>query len=299
MNYCRELNSDSQIEKFVDNILEIPYVDKRMAINRIANAERNIRGYDENQTLMVRDYRDFEYRDDTRRSSLRQKIINELFILTRLSDDEKITLGKGGAKPVTGTQCESTAYFIIGLPASGKSSIAEKVADNCGCYILDSDYAKRKLPEYSNQIGGATLVHTESNHIIFGDHGLMDRCLQSKANLVIPKIGHNIDSVINFANGFKNAGYKVYLISVDLDRKKATQRAYKRFTSTNRYVPLSLIFDGYGNDPTLNYFRIKQNNKYRSIFDGYCQLSTDVPEGKPIKLLETINIDISSYVEVE
>ena len=87
----------------------------------------------------------------------------------------------------------------------------------------------------------------------------------------------------------KEAGYDVYLISVDLDRQKATQRAYNRFIETKRYVPLSLIFDGYGNQATLNYFKIKQQN--REVFLGFAQISTDVPLGEPVELIEEYNIE--------
>lgn len=151
----------------------------------------------------------------------------------------------------------------MGPPASGKSGVSSKIADIYGCYILDSDYAKRKLPEYNNQIGAASLVHEESDALVFGDNGLMDRCVAMKNNVVIPKIGWNMKSVLDMCKSLKSAGYKVYLISVDLDRQKATQRAYNRFIKTKRYVPLSLVFDNYGNQPTL--ILARHSEEYRML----------------------------------
>ena len=61
------------------------------------------------------------------------------------------------------------AFVLIGLPASGKSSIAVDIADKYGALLLDSDLAKRKLPEYKVYPWGASLVNAESSLIVFGD----------------------------------------------------------------------------------------------------------------------------------
>ena len=114
-------------------------------------------------------------------------------------------------------------------------------------------------------------------------------------NIVIPKIGWNIVSVLKMCNGLNDAGYKVYLISVDLDRQKATQRAYNRFITTSRYVPLSLVFDNYGNQSTLNYFKIKQKDSH--VFEGFSQISTDVAIGQPAILVEEHNMEELKNVE--
>lgn len=295
-DFARDLYTDMQVERFVDGILDITDVsEKRNAINLVTQAERNIKDYPRYPTITHQDNRDFQYRDEKARERLRSQIVDELFKTTRVVNDDEITLGHGGAMPLSGVKYERTAFYVIGPPAAGKSGIASKIADQCGCYILDSDYAKRKLPEYTNQIGAASLVHEESNFLVFGENGLMDLCLQCGANLVIPKIGHNIMAIVKFCSGLKRAGYKVFLVSVDLDRQEATKRAYKRFIKTKRYVPLSLIFDGYSNQPTLNYFKLKQKNV--DFFDGYCQISTDVPMGQPCEVIENINMDFVNTID--
>ena len=289
-NYCRKLVTDMQVEQFVDEILCIENdSEKGAAINLITQAERNIKDYPMYPTLTHRDNRDYKYREEPVRKKLRKQIVDELFHIQRLDNDDDISIDHGGAAPKTGVKSEGKAFYIIGPPASGKSSVAAKLADEFGCFILDSDFAKRKLPEFTNQIGAASLVHEESDDLIFGEQGLITKCVPLRHNIVIPKIGHNIDSVIDFCSALKNAGYKVFLISVDLDRQKATQRAYNRFVKTKRYIPLSLIFDGYGNQPTLNYFKIKQ--KYSDIFAGFAQISTDVKMGEPLELVEAYDID--------
>lgn len=290
-DFCRTLITDIQIEQFVENILEIyNETEKRAAINLIANAERNMSTYFNHSTLHQEDYRDFSYRNEKIRLALRNEIINELFTLKRLNSDDDIALGQGGAAPRTHVMKEGKVFYLIGPPASGKSSIAAKIADTFGCYILDSDFAKRKFPEYKNQISAASLLHEESNALIFGENGLMDLCIREKSNIVIPKIGNKESSIKKLCTGFKEAGYSIYLISVDLDRQIATQRAFYRFKKTKRYVPLALIFDGYGNDPTLNYFKLKRS--LHNIISGFCQISTNVAIGESYILEEEENFNM-------
>lgn len=290
---CRELNTDIEVELFVDGILKISNItSKREAINNITAAERNIKDYSYVPTFTHRDNRDFEYREEHIREELRKKIVDDLINKGRLDNDDEMDMDRGGALPKTELRKEKKAFYIIGPPASGKSGVANKIADAVGAYILDSDYAKRKLPEYNNQIGSASLVHEESDALIFNyeNGNLLRYCIQNECNIVIPKIGHEKESICKFCRELNEVGYQVYLISVDLDRIKATQRAYYRYRETKRYVPLSLIFDGYGNQPTLNYFKIKQGEE--KIFSGFAQISTDVQIGKMPVLSEQENLTV-------
>ena len=291
-SYSRMLNTDIQVEHFVDHILKIEdKKQKRKAINIIAAAERNMQDYSQSPTLTHWDYRDTFYRDDEKREKLRKRIFDELKEKERLSSDDRIKLGRGGAKPHTALKKERKVFYLIGPPASGKSTIASQIADIAGAYILDSDYAKRKLPEYRNQISAASLIHDESAALVFSYKGynLLAYCVENEYNMVIPKIGHDKDKIIKFACALKESGYKVYLISIDLDRAEATKRAYVRFVKSKRYVPLSLVFDCYANEPTLNYFKIRQLES--DIFDGFAQISTDVSRGTQPLLLENIGIE--------
>ena len=57
-------------------------------------------------------------------------------------------------------------HFILGLPASGKSSaLANKVSQEFNAKILDSDMVKECIPEYRDG-WGASIVHTESKMIL-------------------------------------------------------------------------------------------------------------------------------------
>ena len=66
------------------------------------------------------------------------------------------------------SQCRFLCILCIDcLPASGKSTIANSIADLYGAYIIDSDFAKRKIPEFGHEFG-ASIVHEESSIITFG-----------------------------------------------------------------------------------------------------------------------------------
>jgi shikimate kinase len=292
--YCRVLNTVLSVEPFVDNVLKISFgndEEKRKAINQIIAAERNMLDYHNYSTMHNLDNRDFKFREDKIRERLREQICAELIELKRLNDDDEICLEKGGAAPRGDLKAEKRAYYLVGPPASGKSTIANKIADAVGAYLLDSDYAKRKLPEYNGQLSGASAVHEESESLVFSYKkcNLLKYCVTNGFNMVIPKIGRKMENVCEFCEALKAAGYSVYLISIDLDREKATQRAYHRFIKTGRYVPLSLIFDEYANEPTLVYYKIKQRQNH--IFEGFAQISTDVTEGDSPKIIEA-NISV-------
>jgi len=94
---------------------------------------------------------------------------------------------------------------------------------------------------------------------------------------VIPKIGQDANSIIALAEVLKKIGYKVHLTLISLLKREATIRAIYRYNESKRYVPLGLIFDGYGNDPCLTYYLIK--NKMPDLFESYGAISTNIEKG--------------------
>lgn len=293
----RPLNNFELVEHFLENALNYDIEDNNNyeIIPKIVSTELNIENFDDSLiSLNSKSYRILPYRKDTYRRKLHDKIVKELLIEKRLENDDEIKLGIGGAFPEKGLKTSHDAYVIIGLPASGKSGISNTIADNYGAVILDSDYAKRKIPEFDALPFGATLVHEESDRIIFGESNsskfksLFDYCRELKANIVIPKIGSNYDSVKDLIILLKKNDYKVHLTLVELDRIKATQRALIRFKETERYVPLGLIFDTYGNNPTIAFYKVITNDL--TLLDSYGIISTDVrKEEKPKGILKSNN----------
>lgn len=285
-NYSRPLNTNKVVEDFLNLSLQLDYkryVKLKRIIPQIVDGELGVSKFNtDSQTMLVKEMRDEKYREESDRWELRKKIINELWTKTRLTDDEKIALMKGGALPNCEVKLDKQAFIIIGLPASGKSSISNKIADDCGAIIIDSDYAKRKLPEFKNHLYGASIVHEESSQITFGfnkedNHhnikSLYELCIEKGNNIIIPKIGQNPESIITLAKALKeNNGYTVHLILISLSKRDATIRAIFRYSETGRYVPLGLIFDNYGNDPSYCYYYLRC--KFENLFKSMGVIST-------------------------
>lgn len=182
------------------------------------------------------------------------------------------------------------AFYVMGLPASGKSSICGKLCDMFGAFLLDSDLVKRKLPEFFG-LSGATIIHKESSIITMGGEfegvkfqSLMEECFLNGYNICLPKIGSIISDTIRLFKVLRNCGYRIYVVLVTLDRLEATKRAHIRYKRTQRYVPLSMIFDGYANDPILCYYRLRRyvEQKGNKYVDEMIALSTNVAQGHPL-----------------
>lgn len=278
-SYRRPLHTRILAAEFVKNIMRQPGTPDKM-ITHITKNEIITLQYEKYSTLLHEEYRFTEYRSPEQRKELHDRILKELINYERLDDDDKIRLGKGGAKPKNILR-ESQAYIVTGPPASGKSGIAAHLADTTGSYILDSDYAKRKLPEFNSE-GGASLVHDESDSIIFNSkNGLLVYCTINYNNIVIPLVGKSVESVERITNPLISAGYHIHIINVCLDRFQCTLRAYNRYKKSKRYVPLSYIFDEVGNEPERIYFLLKRKYKNHRSFSSFSQISTDVEIDQP------------------
>lgn len=306
--YSRKLDNIDLISHFLTVVINYDNPEDDELLKKIKIGEADLKNYDNSSsTLSSTNHRDRKYLTPTDRWKLRKLIVQELIENKRESDDEKLTLGCGGALPNCEIKAEKQAIIIIGLPASGKSTVANKIADNYGGVILDSDFAKRKLPEFKDNPAGASLVHDESDILIFGYDkndkpddfvSLIEICNSKNYNIIIPKIGHDHKSINKLAKTLKQIfGYTIHLVLVSLDRKKATKRAVDRFKKYGRYVPLSLIFDGYGNDPILSFYRLKHNIYLDETFiDTYGKLSTDVEKGSdPLVIYAENNNPVSIY----
>lgn len=235
-------------------------------------------------TLKNEEIRHPDCRADKDRRNLRKTIFRELIKLKRLENDDKICFGKGGAKPLAGgPKADKQAFILTGLPGSGKSGIANQIADRYGAYIVDPDYAKRKFPEFPYDFG-ASLVHEESSLVALGNEEEMYKeepclyqyCCIKNYNMVIPRVGYKREILEKFRdNLIDRFGYEVHLTHIELGRKEATIRTLNRFIETKRYVSLTMVFDKYNNDPFIAYSKTKNCSRWASI--GW--ISSDVPKG--------------------
>jgi len=179
--------------------------------------------------------------------------------------------------------------IVIGLPASGKSSaVADKLSQKYNSRIIDNDEAKKVLPEYDNGFG-AGLVHKESQMI---SNEQMIASMEKHENLVIPKVGGNLESItdiIDMANKYNYKSINVHY--VELPKEKAMGRLLGRLVSQNRYLSPNLI-NKYSNKLEGNKIEKTYNAlKEGGYADGYSKWNNDVKRGEQAKLIESQGID--------
>lgn len=293
MNNHRPLLDTKNVSIFMKHILDVDPIKNKRDANfciKIRDTEQLLKIYDESNTIETPDFRHPRYIDNGSRKKLREKIIVELFTKKRLRKDDDVRLGKGGLLPPSGIPRQEKKFFLItGLPASGKSEIANKIADQAGAIIVDSDIAKRKFPEFKANYGAA-LVHDEATLITngqlensnYGGESILGLAITQNMNIVMPKTCSKKNKTEQIFDYISKAGYECYIVHIELDREKATRRAFDRFKDTGRYVPLALIYDGYSNDPTLTYHAVKN----LKLIQGHMHISTDVKRGDPPILIE-------------
>ncbi len=284
--FRRKLNTQVDADEFVENVLGILDDDGSQAA-KIVCAELGLQVLEDSPTVSSKNYRVAKYRLQKDRKRLQDRILSELITMTQLENDDDICLGSGGAKPQN-LQAGAQAYIVSGPPASGKSTITNTLAAENGAYVLDSDHAKRKFPEYHFYNGGASLVHQESDQIIFGPgrQHLLEFCIYSRYNIVVPLVGRTDESMKDICEKLIEAGYTIHIVNVVLPPEQCAARAFRRYCETDRYVPLSYIFDEVGTRPENIYFHLKREFGQNPHFGSFTQLSTDVPHNCPPKVLE-------------
>ena len=168
-------------------------------------------------------------------------------------------------------QNQREATIVLGPPAAGKSSMSERFARQRNAAIVDSDEAKKIIPGYDNGLG-STAVHQESSDLTF-DHpnGVFRRLVREGANMVIPKVGQNPESIDILMNELKNVGYKTNLVNMNVSPENAYRRMINRFLDTGRLINAN-YFKNVGDKPTRTYYALK----------GKAHEATDIDANGPI-----------------
>ncbi|WP_031428174.1 zeta toxin family protein [Vibrio parahaemolyticus] len=270
----------ADIEMFEDLLLEYEVEDdehKRMVLAREI-------------ALIEHLQQNFNYKGviggDGQRQYIQQKILDELFMMTVPKNDDDIRIGYGGSKPRNRVRKNKKAMILLGLPASGKSTVAQVMSDMQGAYIVDSDFAKRKFPELAFP-NGAGWTHDESDDLVHGGEGIYDcvlvRCLMDDVNMVIPKVGANADSIRGVYQILKSFDYDISLGLVWLKPKIALRRAIKRYQKSKRYVPISKIIQKDGETSPKEVFELLLNEL---DLDSHVHLCSKVDYGEPCNIVQ-------------
>ena len=165
------------------------------------------------------------------------------------------------------------AAIVLGPPAAGKSTIANPIARKMNAAVIDSDEAKKLLPEYEGGIG-ANAVHEESSDLA---ERVLNLALEFGDNVVIPKVGGSPGSIEELIKKLKEKGYSVDLVDMSVTYNNARNRMYMRFVKEGRLINPDYVRQ-VGDTPGRTYDTLKQQGKA----DGYTRIDNngEIDEGK-------------------
>lgn len=171
--------------------------------------------------------------------------------------------------------------FVIGIAGGGKSSVlANPLSEESKAIILDSDWAKERLPEYNDGLG-ATRVHLESKLIFML---ALENALRNNMNIVISIVGKRLQTIMEIHDLANQNGYEQHLHLNEVPPNVACDRAMERFKETGRYIEPNYILNEVGYKPSENYEKLKEMD----IFDSYEKYDNNVPFGEKPILIERI-----------
>ena len=256
----------------------VRYLDTLQAPDWLKNSVRNLldAGEDPDEIAQMIQFQ----MKDKQAAGLMPELVEDtpMGLLPKLTDDAKSLAWtdeglKGTAKPSS----SPTATFVTGLPAAGKSSIANPLARDLDAAIVDPDEAKKLLPGFSGGIG-ANAVHQQSKVLA---QGMQDDLVADGYNILIPTVGESAEKLAAKANALREQGYSVNLVNMLVDQSEAKGRALMRSASTGRHIPMSVV-EAYGTKPQENYGLLKQLD----VFDNYAQINNTGPRDAVKKVIE-------------
>jgi predicted kinase len=182
------------------------------------------------------------------------------------------------------------ATILIGPPASGKSSIANPMAQRLRASIIDADEAKKLIPEYDRGVG-ANAVHEESSDIAAS---AFDEAVINGENLVLPKVGGKPASIERTITTLKSAGYRVDLVEVSAEPAIVIDRMIGRFQATGRFIPPQIMIDGIEGPP-----RTYQILKDKGVADANARIDNNPGRGEPRGIIEDEQGILSAFTGAE
>lgn len=234
---------------------------------------------------VVQDFSDGKYPPDINAAAIKAEKIEATNLI---QTPERIALRKTVAKETAKrglrlkdgknvtVRNDKQFYFLMGLPASGKSAVANQVQQERGARIVDSDIAKELFPEFDNGLG-ASALHIESSDIA---EQLLHESFARGENIIYPGVGKGENTVRRLIGSARKNGYDVHVYFVDLPIEKAMDRVVKRFRQTGRFVSPAYL-EAVGSQPRQVFEGIKQE----SIITSWSDYSNDVPFGSQPRLL--------------
>tara|TARA_R110000824_G_scaffold35418_4_gene111104 strand:+ start:2094 stop:2591 length:498 start_codon:yes stop_codon:yes gene_type:complete len=122
------------------------------------------------------------------------------------------------------TSQTKTAIFTMGLPASGKSTVANETYDMAALVVVDPDLFKESHPAYDANDPGA--LHGWSNER--AEELITATFAEGVSDIFIDGTGVNAEKMVRRMNQAKAAGYSTEILYVKVDLAVALQRNAER-----------------------------------------------------------------------
>ena len=175
------------------------------------------------------------------------------------------------------------ATIIFGLPASGKTTLAQYLKKQDGSFEIDSDFFTERIPEFINDPRQISAVHREAGYM---SKKMMNEIAKQGGNMIIGKVGGGIDSnyLKSFLDILHDNDYEVELVLNDLPLEEGIRRNLKRHREGNpRLVPAMVSIAA---DRTV-FDNIGKLMNHPSVIGGAIY-SNDVPKGTPPKFIRKL-----------
>jgi|GEM_PF-2583210 len=188
----------------------------------------------------------------------------------------KILNPKAATKEGEQPQC----VFLMGAPASGKTSALQPAAKDLGVAftVINADDVKEQLPEYNGRNAG--LVHEESSYI--AEKLIAPEVLRRRHHTIWDVTGANTEKITQMVDIHHRHGYQITILYAHLPIEKAAARAVARFRDKGRFVPPEYVVNVVDGKPEQTYNALKGDSRV-ARFRRY---DTDVPKNQQATLQE-------------
>lgn len=176
-----------------------------------------------------------------------------------------------------------TATFLLGKPASGKTTLQKQIIDLSNSVLLNSDAIKERFDGYTHRL--APPFHERSSDVLKRNLEPMARL--GRYNVVVDQTGGNADKMLAMAKRMADDGYKITVIHVGVSDLTSVERAYNRFkeNGTGRLVPIRTV-GKYDGGPTESYAKIKTIAEEWHNYDnekGYVKIEAGRRDGTQLE----------------